>query len=660
MKLKSPTTAVFEVFFCLCAAVVLINTARAAVPQLINYQGRLTTATGEPVADGAYFIRFQIYDAATAGTSLWNSGIQAVIVSGGAYTYVLGKDVPLPDGLFGSENRWLGITVGIDPEMTPRSQLLSSVYSFVSQNADSVDWNGIRSMPAGFADGIDDNSGDITAVNTSGGLTGGVTSGDANLSLATGGVTSTHIANSTIVDADIAPGANISASKINGTLATLDNPQTFTSTNHFDGPVEIGDSTMRATGAGIALGRNLSPSGTYLLESRRRFNTTSSRYGNYTFIENAGTGALYANYARAEATTLGDAGAGFVVGTYSHSESDNFDRYGSYSSTIAQNRSITTGESFGAFGSAQDGADAYGIYGEAKSSDRGYGVFGIAEENSGQNIGVYGRAIGGDWLSAVYAWANSSAAVAHGVRAVADVTNGSAFGLLSTSYSSTDFSVASYCVAETNSGEAYGVWADAEGLSATEVWAGKFLGDVDVFGTIFSPVFVEKIDHPIDPTNKNLHLTGVVSHEMTNIAHGNVTTDPTGLATVSLPDYFTAISTDFRYQLTVVGQFAQAIIDREIEGSSFVIRTDKPEVKVSWLVTALRDDPYSRAHPTVVEADKRAKDLGLYLHPEAYGLGPEFGVNFKRREEMRKRRAEEIQATNPRAVRPGLDPYDHR
>jgi hypothetical protein len=43
---------------------------------------------------------------------------------------------------------------------------------------------------------------------------------------------------------------------------------------------------------------------------------------------------------------------------------------------------------------------------------------------------------------------------------------------------------------------------------------------------------------------------------MMNVYNGNVVTDKRGMATVVLPDYFKALNRDFRYQLTVVGQFA--------------------------------------------------------------------------------------------------------
>ncbi len=97
---------------------------------------------------------------------------------------------------------------------------------------------------------------------------------------------------------------------------------------------------------------------------------------------------------------------------------------------------------------------------------------------------------------------------------------------------------------------------------------------------------------------------------MMNIYNGNVTTDASGSATVTLPDYFDALNRDFRYQLTVVGQFAQAIVSRKIAGNTFEIRTDKPGVEVSWQVTGIRQDAYAKAHPIMVEEFKPAKEQG--------------------------------------------------
>src|SRR5262249_38447079 len=107
--------------------------------------------------------------------------------------------------------------------------------------------------------------------------------------------------------------------------------------------------------------------------------------------------------------------------------------------------------------------------------------------------------------------------------------------------------------------------------------------------------------------------------EMLDVSSGNTTTDAKGEAIVQLPDYFATVNRDFRYQLTVVGQFAQAIVSSEIQGTRFTIKTDKPNVKVSWQVTGVRHDPYAQAHPLTTEQAKPANERGYYLHPELYG-----------------------------------------
>ena len=43
---------------------------------------------------------------------------------------------------------------------------------------------------------------------------------------------------------------------------------------------------------------------------------------------------------------------------------------------------------------------------------------------------------------------------------------------------------------------------------------------------------------------------------------------------MKLPAYFTALNRDFRYQLTVIGKMAQAIIDQKIANNQFRIRTE--------------------------------------------------------------------------------------
>ena len=138
--------------------------------------------------------------------------------------------------------------------------------------------------------------------------------------------------------------------------------------------------------------------------------------------------------------------------------------------------------------------------------------------------------------------------------------------------------------------------------------AGSFLGDVDVTGTLTKSAGSFRIDHPLDPENKYLSHSFVESPDMMNIYNGNVTTNDRGEATVILPDYFEALNRDFRYQLTVVGQFAQAIVLEKIRGNSFKIKTDKGKVEVSWQVTGVRKDKFAEEHRIKVESEKPKSD----------------------------------------------------
>ena len=107
-------------------------------------------------------------------------------------------------------------------------------------------------------------------------------------------------------------------------------------------------------------------------------------------------------------------------------------------------------------------------------------------------------------------------------------------------------------------------------------------------------------------------------------------TDGAGVAVVRLPDYFDALNRDFRYQLTVIGRFARAIVAEEIADGRFVIRTDEPRVKVSWQVTGVRRDPYAERHRIEVERDKPPAMRGRYLHPEDRGLSPDLAEQVGR------------------------------
>ena len=164
----------------------------------------------------------------------------------------------------------------------------------------------------------------------------------------------------------------------------------------------------------------------------------------------------------------------------------------------------------------------------------------------------------------------------------------------------------------------------SNGFLATN--AGYFAGDVDIVGFLTKGGGTFKIDHPLDPANKYLYHSFVESPDMMNIYNGNITTDANGDATVTMPDYFDALNKDFRYQLTSIGSFAQAMVSEKISGNTFKIKTNQPNVEVSWQVTGVRQDAWANANRVIPEVEKMGKEKGKYLYPELFGQDKTQGI----------------------------------
>jgi hypothetical protein len=108
----------------------------AAIPQQINYQGQLKNSSGAPLI-GNYSMVFTIYDAATSGTNLW-SETQTVSCDAGLFNVLLGSVTPVSTEVFSGADRWLGVKVESDAEMTPRQKLVSVGNAFQANNADNL------------------------------------------------------------------------------------------------------------------------------------------------------------------------------------------------------------------------------------------------------------------------------------------------------------------------------------------------------------------------------------------------------------------------------------------------------------------------------------------------------------------------------------------
>ena len=263
----------------------------------------------------------------------------------------------------------------------------------------------------------------------------------------------------------------------------------------------------------------------------------------------------------------------------------------------------------GVNGYALNGFNNYGVEGVASSTTTGFniGVRGDATESSVINRGVYGNTSGtGDFNQGLF---GRSDGVGSGL------SNSGVLG---------------YATGNTNAN--YSIYGISDDVFSYD-YAGYFVGDVtitgnlNVTGNVSKGAGTFKIDHPLDPENKYLVHSFVESPEMLNIYSGNTTTGSDNEVIVTLPNYFLAANKDFRYQLTVIGSFAQAIILKEIANNKFVIATNEPNVKVSWQVTAVRADPYAEENRILPEVEKTEK--GTYLHPELYNQGPESSESFK-------------------------------
>lgn len=147
-----------------------------------------------------------------------------------------------------------------------------------------------------------------------------------------------------------------------------------------------------------------------------------------------------------------------------------------------------------------------------------------------------------------------------------------------------------------------------------------FAGDLDVGGALSKGSGSFKIDHPLDPANKNLKHSFIEGPEMTNFYDGKVTTRCRGSICsekVTFPDWFVPLNgnntEDYRYQLTSIGRCKEYWIDNEtdiIQGF-FVIKSIG-ECRLSWQVTGIRHDKHAIEHRIMVESEKTKEEKEEY------------------------------------------------
>jgi hypothetical protein len=184
-----------------------------AAPPLLPFQGRLTDAQGNAVADGARVVQFKIYDAPVGGSAVWNGEVQRLTVNAGLVSTLLGTKANLSNVDFDRE-LYLELTVdanndsqitAADPPLLPRQSILPAIFS--KEAADSRllaghDWSPLF--------GANDPTGTLLPVRIADGSVPSAKLVPASITaaqVAPNAITAAQIADNTITSAQIAPGA---------------------------------------------------------------------------------------------------------------------------------------------------------------------------------------------------------------------------------------------------------------------------------------------------------------------------------------------------------------------------------------------------------------------------------------------------------------------
>lgn len=149
------------IFVCLFAGLFALAIDRPAdaattLPTKMNFQGRITNASGSILANGTYNMRFKIYDAVSGGAQQWSedrliSAGNGVTVTNGQFSVQLGSISALNASVFASNSRYFEVElptpasattsspVWTELPMTPRNQLATTAYAYNAETLDGID-----------------------------------------------------------------------------------------------------------------------------------------------------------------------------------------------------------------------------------------------------------------------------------------------------------------------------------------------------------------------------------------------------------------------------------------------------------------------------------------------------------------------------------------
>ncbi len=652
----------------LIVSILFASVAMAQVPKLLNYQAIARRAVDNAPMTGKHIsVQFTIHNTTSLGTTLYQEHQSVTTNAFGLFSTTVGSGT-VDNGSFTSIDWSTGTKKYLEVEVDTTGgttfisnssnsvQLVAVPYALQAAKADTAKYAMASSGGYSAGSGINIAGTTISAVDNS------ATNEIQNLTRSGDTIKLSQSTAVILAQKPITGGAGIAVT--NGVVSTVwSKSGANIYNNNTTGKVGVGTTTPKHK-----LDVRYTPTAQDTILSVINTDTSSATTANTVAVmgysrpkPGIGWGASFTggyvgggNYANNPTTTP-------YYGYYYGADNEAYDYSYSGNVTASYNRATLGASNTGVYAYAGINSSATsntGVQGDADVAATSIGIMGTSNGGTvsrgvlgqGQSIGVTGWSINANQPILVTGDPFSNAHTTgilgevQGTVSSTTYTNIVAAGVegFNTSTGATyNQGVYGYSTAATSNN--YGLYGSANGASTSNytvgvygelgtttsslgTYAGYFGGDVVVTGNLSKSSGTFKIDHPMDPANKYLIHSFVESPDMMNVYNGNITTDANGFATVTMPSYFSAENKDFRYQLTTIGAFAQVMVVEEISNNQFKIQTDKPNVKVSWQVTGIRQDAWANAHRIVAEEDKKGVEKGKYLHPELFGANQDLSI----------------------------------
>lgn len=213
----------------------------AQIPRTFSLQGVLTDAASTPLPDGTHQIRVTLYSQSAGGSGLY-AEIQPATVTDGVFSVIVGSVTPIPGTMTFDRQYFAGISVDGGADLAPRTPLTAVPYALNAVRAEEATAlapgatgvvttvngvDGAVTLVGGGSTTVTRSGQSILITSAGGGSTGiaGVQNTDgtiavtnpngpvATIGVATGGITSTQLADNSVVGSKLGTGV-VSAPKI--------------------------------------------------------------------------------------------------------------------------------------------------------------------------------------------------------------------------------------------------------------------------------------------------------------------------------------------------------------------------------------------------------------------------------------------------------------